>query len=71
MQIITLYKYQRPDGGITVSPNKPECEYTEMYRLVADDGKVLTNGEIVTLCVDVGSAKGWSEIDEPEENEEI
>lgn len=71
MQIINLYKYERADGGITVSPIKPDCEYTEMYRLVADEGKVLTNGEIVTSCIDVESTEGWVEIDEPkEENEE-
>jgi hypothetical protein len=70
MQTITLYKYQRPDGGTTVSPNKPECEYTEMYRLVADEGKVLTNGEITAPCIDVESIEGWSEIDAPEEETE-
>ena len=37
MQIINLYKYTREDGGVTVSPIKPDCEYTDMVRLVADD----------------------------------
>ena len=69
MQIIPLYKYERADGGTTVSPIKPECEYTEMYRLVADEGKILTNGEITTSCTDVEIADGWSEIDEPKETE--
>lgn len=67
MQIIPLYKYEREDGGITVSPTKPECEYTEMYRLVADEGKTLTNGETITPCIDVESVEGWSEIDAPED----
>lgn len=71
MQIINLYKYERADGGVTVSPIKPDCEYTEMYRLVADEGKVLTNGENTTICIDAESREGWVEIDEPkEENEE-
>lgn len=69
MQRIPLYKYERPDGGTTVSPAKPDCEYTEMYRLVADEGKTLTNGEIITSCIDVESTEGWSEIDEPKEEE--
>ena len=69
MQIIPLYKYEREDGGITVSPIKPDCEYTEKYRLVADEGKVLTNGEIITSCTDVESTEGWNEIDEPIEEE--
>lgn len=64
MQIINLYKYIREDGGVTVSPKKPDGDYTEMYRLVADEGKVLTNGEITTPCKDVGSIIGWTEMDE-------
>jgi hypothetical protein len=68
MQIIPLYKYEREDGGTTVSPIKPEnTEYTEMYRLVADEGKILTNGERQTSCADVESVDGWEEIDNPEE----
>ena len=70
MQIIPLYKYERECGGITVSPNKPECEYTEMCRLVADEEKLLTNGTIITPCIDVESVEGWDEIDAPEEEAE-
>lgn len=68
MQKITLYKYIREDGGITVSPIKPDTEYTEMFRLVADEGKVLVNGDITTTCTDVVSTEGWEEI-EGEEDE--
>lgn len=68
MQIIKIYKYNRIGGGITVSPIKPDTEYTEMYRLVADEGKVLVNGEITTTCTDVKSTDGWTEIDEPVED---
>ena len=69
MQIITLYKYTREDGGITVSPNKPDTEYTEMFRLVADEGKVLVKDDVTTTCTDVESADGWSEIDDVENEE--
>jgi hypothetical protein len=70
MKIITLYKYQRADGGVTVSPNKPECDCTEMYRLVTDAGKLVTNGEVEpTGCIDVDNTDGWYEIDEPVEEE--
>lgn len=65
MQTIKLYKYTRADGGVTVSPIKPDTEYTEMYRLVADEGKALVNGKITTICIDVKSIDGWTEIDEP------
>lgn len=69
MQIITLYKYTREDGGTTVSTVKPECEYTEMVRRIADEGKALTNGETVTPCVDTDTAEGWWEIDAPIEED--
>jgi hypothetical protein len=71
MQVINLYKYIRKDGGVTVSPVKPDCEYTEMFRIVADEGKVLVKGDIVTTCIDTDFIEGWEEIDAPEELEEI
>lgn len=65
MQIINLYKYERENGGVTVSPVKPDGEYTEMVRLVADEGKVLTqDGEHFTSCIDTDTADGWYEVDE-------
>ena len=71
MQTITLYKYTRDDGGITVSPVKPKGEYTEMYRLVADEGKMLTqDGVDLYACTDVASVEGWYEVDAPEEENE-
>ena len=68
MQIINLYKYERVGGGVTVSPVKPEnTEYTEMYRLVADEGKVLTkDGVNLTACADVESIDSWYEVDNPD-----
>ena len=68
MNKITLYKFIRPDDGVTVSPNKPKGEYTEMVRLIADEGKILTlDGVNFTSCTDVVSEEGWYEVDEPEE----
>ena len=70
MQTINLYKFIREDGGVTVSPVQPECEYTPMYRLVADEGKLLTkDGENFTTCTDTDIAEGWHEVDAPEETE--
>lgn len=64
MQNIALYKYKRADGGTTISPIKPDCEYTEMMRLVADEGKILINdGENFTVCIDTDMTEGWSEIE--------
>lgn len=67
MTSITLYRFARPDGGVTVTPNRPTgVEYTEKFRLVADDGKALTKDGTETFsCVDVDAADGWYEIDDP------
>ncbi len=66
MQIITLYRYERENGGVTVSPIKPNAEHTEMYRIVADEGKLLTiDGVNTTSCADVETLDGWYEVDAP------
>ena len=46
-----------------------EIPYTRLY---ADAGKVLTNGEQTYSCVDVvpGTEGDWSEVDDPEDEEE-
>lgn len=63
MQIVNLYKYIRDDGGTTISPAKPNTEYTEMFRLIADEDKELVNGDIRTICIDVETTEGWIETD--------
>lgn len=62
MQIIKLYRYNRPDGGITTSPVKPDCDYTDKFRLVADEGMELVKGDIRTTCIDTDDADGWVEV---------
>lgn len=71
MVIEIVYEYKRVDGGITVSPNKPDCEYKEILRLVADKGKILTNGDTFAHCIDTDTADGWTEIDDPNPSIEI
>ena len=62
MKTIDLYKYTREDGGITVSPVKPEdTEYATLSRLIADDGMELVNGETRTVCVDTDVPDEWTE----------
>jgi hypothetical protein len=61
--INNIYRYIREDGGITDSLIQPDCEYTLRYRLIADDGKVYTNGEITITVLDVDSIEGWHQID--------
>lgn len=62
MQKIEMYRYMRPDGGVTVSTVKPESDYELRYRLVADEGMALTKDGVNTTCVDVADAEGWTEI---------
>lgn len=63
MTDITLYKYEREGGGMTVSPVKPNCDFVISHRLVADDGNILQNehGDICAV-VDTDSVDDWIEI---------
>ena len=65
MQTVILYRYKRSDGGYSVSPNRPKGKYDTRVRLIADEGKALTDGNVVTQCTDTESADGWTEIDAP------
>jgi len=62
MTIINLYK-----TGNAVGPN-PAYEGQEVhgYRLVADDGKILTDGETYAGVIDVSPAdkSKWTEVDD-------
>lgn len=64
MQKITLYRYMRPDGGVSISPVKPDTEYTEVYRLIADEGCTLTDGVNHVECVDTDNPEAWEEAEE-------
>lgn len=63
MKIKPLYKYARTDDGITITPVKPDVAYTQLYRLIAEDGGEITNGEITTTCIDVESHDGRHDAD--------
>ena len=68
MQTITLYRYARADGGVTTSPVMPDSiSYDLRYRLIADEGKALTDGATVTTCTDTDDPTRWTEIDDPGE----
>ena len=64
MQIKPLYKYARTDGGTTITRVQPDVAYIQLYRLVAEDGGEITNGEITTTCIDVESYDGWHDADD-------
>lgn len=70
MQIVTLYRYERAEGGITVSPTKPQSEYTELYRLIADEDTALTQDEETLYgVIDTESIDGWYEVELPDTEE--
>ena len=64
-----LYKYAREGGGYTVTPSKPPDgqDFWRRYRLIAEEGKAITNGEIITQVIDVKSYAGWRDCDLPPE----
>lgn len=64
MKTVKLYRYNIEGGGVAVSPVEPPCEHTTLVRLIADEGKALTDGQTVTPCVDTENAGGWHEIAE-------
>lgn len=66
MQTIPLYRYTRPDGGVTVSTVKPDGDYTELFRIVADEGYTLTDGTNCTSCTDTADPSLWSEVEDTE-----
>ena len=70
MITMTLYT----GGGISLSPIYAEGRTESAYvRLVADEGKALQKGEIVTPCVDVlaSDVSNWTEIDAPAQEDEL
>lgn len=63
MIVKELYRYERETNKITISTEKPDCEYILRYRLIADNEKQLTQDGInFTICIDVESTDGWYEI---------
>ena len=70
MTIRNLYRYE-DEHGVTITPNK-RSESDEPYcvRLIADEGKILTDGETETPCVDTHEPEKWYEVDLPPEPDE-
>lgn len=59
-------------NGVSLSPMYAEGRTESKYlRLIADDGKAITNGITVTTCVDVlkTDASNWTDCELPPEEE--
>ena len=67
MRTRILYRYERQDGKITTSLVKPDGNYTKKYRIIAADGKLVTQDGVEGYSViDTDSTDGWYEIDDTE-----
>ena len=65
-----LCKSERKCGGYTVSLVKPEGHYQVRWRLIAEEGKAITNGKTTVTVIDVQTRKEcdeWTDCDLPEE----
>jgi hypothetical protein len=72
MTMHLLYRYERDDQGITVTTEEPDTSYTVLYRIIADEDKMLTlDGENLFLAVDTDNVSGWYEVDAPIYEEDI
>lgn len=60
-------------AGVSLSPIWAEGRTESRYvRLIADEGMAITNGETITVCVDVlaTDAHNWTDCEMPPEEEE-
>ena len=64
MRTINLYKYVETNGIVVTPHARNEEDTPDSYRLIADEGKILKNGEILTYCVDTHTINDWIEIDD-------
>ena len=73
MQKINLYRYET-NGRVTITPNqKNEQDLPSRLRLIADEGYVLTNGELNVPARDVllEEVDLWSEVVQEEPQPDI
>jgi hypothetical protein len=61
-----LYRYVGRNGIITSLILLDDAKHYSMYRLIADEGKVLTDGEQKVKAIDIFAEDlgKWTEVDE-------
>lgn len=61
-----LYRYTGRNGIITSLVHLEDAKYYPMYRLIADEGKLLTDGDLKVKSIDIFAEDlgKWAEIDE-------
>ena len=69
MKIVNLYRYEETNG-IAVTPNiRNDGDTPYAYRLIAESGKILKNGDELTYCIDTKTPDDWDEIDDAADKE--
>lgn len=60
-----LYRYTGRNGIITSLVHLDDIKYYPMYRLIADEDKILTDGELKVKSIDIFAEDlgKWTEID--------
>ena len=64
MELRKLYRFKREDGGVTVSTIESGEDYEITYRVIADEGKVLTDGENYFNCIDTDTPDNFTEVED-------
>ena len=61
-----LYRYIGRNGIITSLVHLEDAKYYSMYRLIADEGKMLTDGELIVKSIDIFAEdlSKWTEIED-------
>lgn len=68
MRTTTIYKHLLPEGVVIVSltpPRNKNIPYHTGVRLQAEEGMLLTDGKRLAVCIDVETADGWNEVENP------
>ena len=65
-----LYRYVGRNGIITSLVRLENVKYFPMYRLIASEGKILTDGEIKTKLIDIFAEdlNKWTEVEDKADN---
>ena len=70
MIVKKLYRYKRADGGVTISPIKPDnTDYEITHSLIAYTCMELLRNDIHTICVDTDDIEDWIEIEKVQEDD--
>ena len=69
MKTVNLYRYDETNG-IAVTPNiRNDGDAPYAYRLIAESGKILKNGDDAAYCIDTKNPDDWEEIDDVADKE--